>query len=126
MQTTHLSGFGQPFLSETHGPATENGKEYRQITLGELRRQITDCVRFRLMYYEPLYPLSVDALFSRAHICAGANASISLVNVDITVVVTHIQKIEECRDDFGVTYFIHCLDHSDEKPVEVTYELLVV
>lgn len=126
MPATRLSGSGQPFLSETQGPAPEDGKEYRQITLGEFRRQIADCVRFRLTYHKPLSPLSLDALFSRAYICIGANASISLVNVDITAVIAHIQKVEECRDDFGVTYLIHCLDHSYGKPVGVTYELLVV
>lgn len=94
-----------------------------QLTPGEFRQQIATHTHFRLKYDNPLSPLSVAALFDRAHVCLGGNTYLSLRGSDSSAVITHIQTIRKCRNEWGTTYLLQCLDYSGEVYTEVTYRL---
>ena len=90
-----------------------------KLTPGEFRQQLARYTLFRLEYAAPLSPLTIDALFERANVCFGVGAYLSLRNSDLSITVSHIQKIRK----WGAKYFLQCLDYSGEKPIEVTYRL---
>lgn len=94
-----------------------------QLTPGEFRQQIATHTHFRLKYDNPLSPLSVAALFDRAHVCLGGNTYLSLWGSDSSAVITHIQTIRKCRNEWGTTYLLQCLDYSGKVYTEVTYRL---
>lgn len=93
------------------------------LSLAEFRAQVSAHTHFRLKYDEPLKSLSVNLLFDRVHICFGGNDYIAFQGADMSAVVTHIQRVEKCRGEWGTTYYLRCFDYSAEVPAEIVYTL---
>lgn len=93
------------------------------ISIGQLRSQIGAYEKFRFVADSPLTPVSITATFDHAAVCIGASPYIALRNKETSMLISGIKCIGRENTTNGTVFYLCCLDHLTEAPVEVTYKI---